>query len=623
MPIKFTCPHCKRGMIVEDRMAGMKGKCKACQKIITVPTPKKAAAQPPKPSPPATPAAPPSDGPARPPADVEAEAAALFADEPPPAEPVETKTIDLNCPFCDEPIHFPANLAGKREPCPECKRIIKVPELVKKDPKDWRKVDPRGPSGARLPDQPAPEGAWSSTAASTVGRQALVEAGVIPQTKPPRTLWQKTRLPLAAVTGVVLLSVGGWLGYRLWSQRAIERALQEALAFPASDQGNADAKALHQAAIALGAGEFYLEKKIPDCVKDAKNQFGSALTTLRPAPESTERDALLADLALAEVEMGGEGVEVNKGMRQPWLETQKLLQATLREIHNDDAKREAVRAVSQRLIARRQTALVLPLVSQIYSAPDAEKAAALSVIALELLRANDQPTAEKAADDALKLYEAQKPPPVRAEVVAVAMTLGKKVPAPGKEAKDEEKANEHVGQVEGLARKGEWDRARQKAEEKDFDDAVQFRAFLTLAEAAVDAKADIADKAIELAKAKSSEKEELAWPLFHLTQLAIRAGLPDDRLQALTSIIPNRSLRGRAQLAIFRARLEQTQQPVEDAAADKIEPRSLARVLASQALARHNTRLNADWAKTVQGWEQPQKAFGSLGVALGLQDRKR
>src|SRR6185312_8728743 len=111
-------------------------------------------------------------------------------------EPVATENIDLNCPYCDEAIHFSVDLAGKKAPCPECKRIIKVPELVKKEPKDWRKADPRGPAGARPTDQPAPEGAWGSVAASAVGKQSLVEAGVIPQKKPPRTLWQKTRWPV-------------------------------------------------------------------------------------------------------------------------------------------------------------------------------------------------------------------------------------------------------------------------------------------------------------------------------------------------------------------------------------------------------------------------------------------
>src|SRR5579884_1834436 len=173
MPIRITCPHCKRGMLVDERLAGKKGKCKACQQILTVPSLPTSNAS--------APASAPPEAQAPAPADVEAQAAALFADEPKKEEPAEVKTIDFNCPYCDEAIQLSADLAGKRAPCPECKHIIKVPELVKKDPKDWRKVEARGPSGARLPDQPELEGAWGSRTVGSVGKQSLEEAGVLPK----------------------------------------------------------------------------------------------------------------------------------------------------------------------------------------------------------------------------------------------------------------------------------------------------------------------------------------------------------------------------------------------------------------------------------------------------------
>src|SRR5215813_13689129 len=114
MPIKFTCPHCKRAMIVNEGLAGKKGKCKACQQILTVPNPAMAKAPVNRQSTSAAPkveTAPPPPPPPPRPVDIEAEAAALFADEPKKEEPVEVKSIDLNCPYCDEPIHFPADRA--------------------------------------------------------------------------------------------------------------------------------------------------------------------------------------------------------------------------------------------------------------------------------------------------------------------------------------------------------------------------------------------------------------------------------------------------------------------------------------------------------------------------------
>jgi hypothetical protein len=631
MPIKFSCPHCKRVMTVKDQMAGKKGTCAGCKQVVTVPRP---AAVPPaanaagavQKQPTAPKAAPKPSAPAPPAVDVEAEAAAMFSDEPPPAEPTETKTIDLNCPFCDEPIHFGAELAGKKAPCPECKRIIKVPEIEKKEPKDWRKADPRGPSGARPMDQPAPEGAWGSTAASAVGKQALVEAGVIPTKQAPRTLWQKSRLPVLVTALVLLVAGGGWMSYRWWEQRAADRALQAALDFASSQQSAVEVGATGQAAIFLGAGEYKLLAQGERAAVRAREQFGKTLGALNAASPNSERDGLLKDLALAQAELGGGEPEVGRELRFPWDETQKLLLASLRAIQNPDARREAVRAICQKLSAAGQTTRALALLRQIYPATDEERATALSVVALDLSNANDRAAGEKAAEEALSLYQPKAPLPVRAEVIAAAGIFGKPAPKLDKQPKPGEAAEEHVGKVETLARQEQWDRARQEAGTNEHGDAVQFRSLLAIAAAAVDAKAsgtDDLEKAMTFAETKLRDKTELAWPLLRLTELGLRAGVPDERLQAFTAVITDRAVRGRAQLVIFLARLDQAKQTVENNAADKVEPRSLSRLRASQALARHNTRLDTGWAKTLQVWQPPMQAFGSLGVALGLLDRDK
>ncbi|HEY7426280.1 MAG TPA: hypothetical protein VH682_18760, partial [Gemmataceae bacterium] len=597
MPIKFTCPHCKRAMIVNEGLAGKKGKCKACQQILTVPNP--AIAKPPAapltlPSPSAAGdsrvrggapkveiASPPPPPPPPQPVDVEAEAAALFADEPKTEEPVEVKSIDLNCPFCDEPIHFPVDLAGKRAPCSECKRIIKVPELVKKEPKDWRKVDQHGPAGARLPDQPAPEGAWGSTSAGKVGQDTLKKVGVIPTVKPPRTFWQKVRWPVTGVAAVFLLTGLSWGSYRWWVQRGIERAVKEALDYAASPDAEKEAGRLAQAALHLGAGDCYLrglrgEKDSPAI--DARNQFGAALSTLQKAPSSDEGDAVLTDLAVTLVELGGQAhtPETEKGLRIDWNEgPNNLLRATLALIQNPEARREAVRTVSQRLLTRGETQRVLPLVSQVYSTLNEEKAAALAVVGMELFKTDQTAEADKAAEDALKLYDEEKvangkkkkPLPLRAEVVALSLLLEKKLPKFDKDA-DENKLNERIGQVEGLARKKLWDEARRKVIGRD--ELGQFRALLALAVAAVDSKSDDAGEYVEnalQAGEKLGNKPELSWSLLRLTELALTAGLSEDRVQTLADgIVANRALRGRAQLAVFRARLEKARQPVEEGA---------------------------------------------------------
>jgi hypothetical protein len=601
-------------MLVDERLAGKKGRCKACQQVITVPSLPASkpvaggdgkAAAPPLPKP----------------VDVEAEAAALFTDEPKPAESIEAKTIDVNCPFCDEPVHFSADLAGKRAPCPECTRIIKVPELEKKDPTDWRKVETRAPAGARLADQPELEGAWGSTSVRGVGRESLVEAGVIPKEVKPRTFWQKYRLPALGVSLLLVLGVGALVGYRLWSLRAVQRAVLEAVAYADSPDVPPEVKA----ALSLGASEYYLHSRMERPAVEANKQLGKAFNTLRSLPAGDQRDALFGDLALDQIELGGDKPETDEERRLPWDDIQKRLVATLGQIANSEARLQTLRLVAHRLRARGQVSRILPLTNQVYSAADADKAAALSVVGIECFQAEDRPNAERAADAALQpLPKGTKPLPLRAEVVALALLLEKKnVPEPGDNPDD--KANKLIGKAEALARLGKWDAARRQARGNDLDEAVQFRVLLAIAAAAVDAKVPSTEDIEAAVKAGEGlgSKEELSWSLLRLTRLALRTSFPQERVQAMADKIGNPALRGRAQLAVFRALLDQSKEPVEDSVADKTDVKTLSRLMAALALARHNTCLNPNYAGVVQTWQQPLKSFGSLGVALGLQDREK
>ena len=37
MAIKFKCPFCDRPLIVKDELAGKKGPCPGCKKVVTIP----------------------------------------------------------------------------------------------------------------------------------------------------------------------------------------------------------------------------------------------------------------------------------------------------------------------------------------------------------------------------------------------------------------------------------------------------------------------------------------------------------------------------------------------------------------------------------------------------------
>jgi hypothetical protein len=211
------------------------------------------------------------------------------------------------------------------------------------------------------------------------------------------------------------------------------------------------------------------------------------------------------------------------------------------------------------------------------------------------------------------------PPVLSGAVVALALALKQQPPKPGKGLV--EKENDLLGQSEGLARQGQWEQAREKARSAP-SPPVRFRALLAVAAAAADARPGDptdAEAAVQMAQGELQGKVDSPWLLLRLTHVALRSGLGEDRLQGLVAVIPARAVRGRARLALLRARLASARQVVDEAAADKIDPQALSHALAREELARHNVRYDGSWAKRVQGWEEPLRAFGSLGVALGLQ----
>jgi hypothetical protein len=316
-----------------------------------------------------------------------------------------------------------------------------------------------------------------------------------------------------------------------------------------------------------------------------------------------------------------------KAVRISWEELQKkLLQPALSSMAGE-GRLETLRVVSRTLLAKGQADRVLPLAGQVFPSPEADKAEAVAAVGLEFLAAGDLDRAGKAADQALALFETKSPPRVRPSVVALALALKKPAPKAGKP--ENERADHFVGTVEGLARQEKWEQARTEAKKDQFDAPVHFRALVGVAAAAVDAKSPDAVSDVNAAldflndKVKVRDRSELSWTLRRLMDLGQRAGIAEDRLREMASAIADPALRGRAQLIVFRARLARSKDAAEEGAAEQAVVRSVSQLLAFQALARHNTRRDPDWAKGVGGWEEPRQAFGWLGVVLGLQDRSK
>ncbi len=210
MAIRFTCSHCSRSLTVKDELAGKRGRCPYCKQVIVVPASRATA-------------------PVRDPRKPDAESLALAAlglsssETITGAETVSSSKpappIQVTCSWCDHQFEVEGSLAGKQTPCPECRRIVRVPAAQTQSPRDWRQAA-RAPTAAVFSQQQAaPEGAWgTATARSYVSQEALEEAEALPIEREPLTVGQwATRI------GLALLALGAlYASYRWFTAHRAE-----------------------------------------------------------------------------------------------------------------------------------------------------------------------------------------------------------------------------------------------------------------------------------------------------------------------------------------------------------------------------------------------------------------
>jgi hypothetical protein len=611
MSIRFDCPQCRKTYSVADHLAGKRAQCPGCKQVLMIPEP--------KPTPRAQPA------------DIEALAAEALADQPPP-EPETPATIEFNCYYCDEKISISAELAGKRAPCPECRRIIKVPELEKKGPKDWRKMDSRLPSGARR-DEQAPEGTWESRSVSTVSRQSLVEAAALPQVKKKLTWQQWAKRGAGGAAGVAGLALVVWLGMTYLRGNREKQALTQTVQYLTTEDKVPLAAA---AEVQRGLGEYYLRA---GNATEAKRQLEGARKAATSADKASpaERDLILRDIALVQANLGGDRADKIKGTHLSWDDAQKEIRQTLQGLTTPQGRTEAVRAVTRRLCERGQPTQAVPLATLF---PE-QQTELRGVIGLELLHAKQdqlaQENAQRATEDLANRSQGAQPakpgaliPP--ASLLALWVALGKPEQAaalaPPPTAPDKvTDVDIRVGYAEGLARQDKWELARSLARGAIIPQD-RLRGLVALAAVAADdgqaSSSPDLDDAIKLAETEGERLGE-PWLLLRLVQLAVPAGKAE-HVQPVIRFINEPALRGRAQVEVLKARLVTTRGPVGDAGLSgwekEIAPTAFG--LAIEAIARHDSQAGA--AATVQRWSEqfPEWArpFATLGIALGLQDEK-
>jgi hypothetical protein len=607
MAIKFTCPHCKKALSVKDEsLAGKKAACTGCKKVIVIPKPGAAA-------------------PAAPDEDVEALAMAALAEPKPDAATAqESATFEFECPQCGEQIKMGREFIGKNAPCPECHRIIRVPVPKTKDPADWRQTDTL-PAGARRDTEPAPEGAWEPSRAKGVSVEALTQAGVIKKKKKPGlTRRQKiTRALIGSAAGLVVL-VGG-----LFAWSAFAHTKQDTVVAKAAEAAEKGPSKEAAAEASRAAGEYFLRAGTRDAADKAQQRFAKARDLLEKSPSGPGRDAMLADLLVSQVDLGGGKDEAARGARLKWEPTLEELKKTFSHVSSPAGRLHALHLVGRKLIADGRAEDAAKLAGQAggnkggdAAEPEAlfEGPESLAVLGIELFRANDKNRAGLLADRAAQKYMPQpggaERPALAPSVVALCVALDKPPPKPGK-AKDDEQWF-LVGQAAGLALKGEAAAARNGNADKP---EWRLRVLTALAEATgdpadVDAAADVLD-----GLANGKEKEPVSpWLVYRLARVAAEKPGGADRALKLADQISDPGLKVLAQLLVVRARLEGSKDRAGDGVLEGIDGGPHAQSVGRELLARHNGRIDAGTIKAVEGWEESVRPFGVIGAALGGQD---
>jgi ribosomal protein S27E len=622
MAIKFSCPHCQKALSVKDHLAGKKVQCPACKKPLTIPAGGRILQSRP--------------------VDVEALAAAALAEEAKaPAPVVEQATIEFKCYYCDEQVRVSAELAGKQTPCPECRRIIKVPLLQKNQPKDWRTVDTRLPAGARRDVGPAPEGAWD-TAAVGVSRQALIEAQVIPQARRRLTVGQWIKRGVAVAAGVLVVVGATWMGIRYLAAKRQDQLLAKALQYlePAGKLSPEAVAEIHR-----GAGVYAIRTRSRGSAERARNHFQQARAAILQAArlEPIEREAALIHLAQAQIDLGGEKSDIEQETRLPWDEANKEIRQTLENVSTSEGRAEALRQVTRKFLAKNQGASAVALTSLF---PE-EGPELLATVGLEMLHAKQEQMAETLANLALEkaapqALAPQAPPPEgdgkpsavppAPSLIALWVALGKpdKVAAVAPPAAAEKVRDLLIllGNVKGLAVQGNFEQARARLAPIEAPEDRLPLLIALVATAADNGQATAVrpdlESALNLTESNLKAQSVSPWQLLRLARAGVKAGLTE-RVQAVTRLVPDAATRGRMQLEVLRGRLADSKQRTDEAGMKIVDANTPAHAEALEMLARHDAGLGSatEVQKGIEGWEDKLKPLGYLGVALGLQDRNQ
>ena len=171
-----------------------------------------------------------------------------------------------------------------------------------------------------------------------------------------------------------------------------------------------------------------------------------------------------------------------------------------------------------------------------------------------------------------------------------------------------------------MAREGKLAEARAAIKESVPDPVDQARAQLAAAIAAVENKqADKAALESSLPECRQAA-QKYSWDVLLFIDAALRAGVPAEGVEPAVAILkPPYAAWGR--LLQLRARLSASRSVEPADVLENYPAKTLAGGMARLELSRHNMRRDSGWYNTVKSWENADLAFGSLGVAQGMQKK--
>jgi transposase-like protein len=588
MPIKFTCPACQKQLKVKDELAGKKAACPNCKKQLRIPAESAVPAS--------TAAGTVTEMKAE---DLEDLASALLAEKK--VEEQATNVIEMTCPFCDAEVKLPETMGGKQTPCPECRRIIRVPQLAPSKKKNWQEVAPTGPSLAK-PREENLEGAWGSESATRVSTDALYEAGAVKEVRPPITTVGWIKRGVIAAMGLAVLFFGYVLVSNLMKgnlRNDLQDKLTEALpALPAPLQAD----------FCRSRGEYHAElaRRVPEKdqeerdkhLQEARVQLGQAVGALGNIPKELERAAACRRLLQSMTECGLRPEEMKDVLQA--LPAGPIRQGVLRDY------------IRSTLAAQNETSLptvVENLKSLVRTAPEQnEQATALGILGLELVSINRSMAQEICAEAKELAVEEFS---YAFAVLASTLEMPQGADPPDAEIKA-------MIAIEKSVRQGRYAEGANKLKENNTLTKLQrTRMLLLLAEAA--GKKEKAEMDQRLAQAQELVPEEALAERERIVDLTFSSG---DTAQAESRAIQllDEAAKGRLQLRNLLSHLGQATDVVDTEQCNTL-PAGAVRANAIHAVARHNARRSVAattaWAEALP---QEYRAFGLLGVLRGLDE---